>query len=148
MSARAWTVVIVAGLAIVALLVFGDEDRMASGRAKEGTQERASQALLAAPTGAGAGVTISITTANEGLPEDVKGSLEQVQQLLEAAETQSPEQAKATFEEARELVQQASDSTRDAADDTSNEATRARLIAFARTLDRIEAAIQLRIDQL
>ena len=148
MSAGRWAVVIVAALALVGLLVFGDEDRLASGRGREGAQERSSQALLAAPVGVGSGLTITITAENPSVPPDVKGSLEQVEQLLADAEDQPAEQARATLEEAQDLLEGAIDSIRDAAADTSNDAARARLLALANTLDRVERAIQLRIDQL
>jgi hypothetical protein len=148
MSARAWVVVLVAAAAIVGLVILGGEDRMASGRAREGTEERSAQALLPAPTGAGAGVTISITKENEAVPEDVRSSLEQVQQLLAAADDEPPDQAKQTLQEAQDVLNDAIDSTVDAATDTSNDATRVRLLAIAHQLKRIENVIELRIEQL
>jgi hypothetical protein len=148
MSARAWVVVLVAAAAIVGFIVLGGEDRMASGRGREGTEERSAQALLAAPSGTGAGVTISITAANEVIPADVKSSLEQVQQLIAAADDAPPEQARQSLQEAQDVLNDAIDSIEDAAADTSNDATRVRLLAIAHQLRRIENVIELRIDQL
>ena len=104
--------------------------------------------LLAAPTGTGAGVTISITAANDVVPADVKSSLEQVQQLLAAADNAPPDQARQSLQEAQDVLNDAIDSTEDAAADTSNDATRIRLLAIAHQLKRIENVIELRIEQL
>ncbi len=148
MKVWAWVAGILAGVGIIALLAAGADDRTYAGRQREGIAELSAQSLVSAPSGVGVDVTLSIAAANSITPPDVKSAIEQVQQLWIDAATQEGEQAKATLEQARDQLQDAIDSTEDAAADTSNDADRQRLLILVQLLERIEAVIQFRIDQL
>ncbi len=143
-----WVAGILAGLAIVALLASGADDRSFGGRQREGIAERSAQSLVAAPSGAGVDVTLTIAAEASITPPDVKSSIEQVQQLWATASTQQGDEAKATLQQASDQLQSAIDSTENAAADSSNDAERQRLLVLAMLLERIEAVIQFRIDLL
>src|SRR5215217_2708645 len=142
MSVWAWVAGVVAGAAIIFLVATGDDDRTFAGRDREAVEERSAQALVAAPIGVGADVTLGIAIADEDTPPEIKSSLEQVRQLLATAAPQEPGQAKATLQQAQDTLNTAIDATRDAVDDTSNDATKIRLLALAHLLERIETVIQ------
>ena len=147
MGIWAWIAGIIAGVAIIFLVAYGDDDRSYAGRDRESLSERNAQALEAAPAAVGAEVTVGLAIIDSDTPPEIKSSLEQVQQLLATAASQEGDEAKTTLGQAQETLQSAIDATKDAADDTSNDATKIRLLTLAHLLERIETVIQIRLDR-
>jgi hypothetical protein len=148
MGIWAWVAGIIAGVAIIFLVAYGDDDRTFAGRDREGLSERNAQSLEAAPVSVGTDVTLDIAVADSVTPPEVKSSLEQVQQLLATAAGQEGDEAKTTLQQAQETLGGAIDATNDVIGDTSNDATKYRLLTLVHLLERIETVIQTRLEQL
>jgi len=142
-----WIVGIIAGVAVVAFLANGDGDRTFGGRERQLFGDRAAQALEAVPVAVGAEEALPIVRSLNPPPADAAPTLDEVQQLLTTASTQSPDDAKATLQQAQDKLDTAIDTVRDDADDTSNDVERLRLLRFAAVLTKIQDAIQSRQDQ-
>jgi len=148
MGVWGWIVGILAGAAIILLMVFGDGDHQFFGRDREALFEGPPQALISAPAAIGAEGAMTVVVAQEQAPQDVQPLLAQVQELLATAASQSPEQAKPTLQQAIDTLNDAIDRVDAAADDTSSDVTKIRLLRLGIILNRIEDLIQIRLDRL
>jgi len=148
MGVWGWIVGILAGAAIILLMVFGDGDHQFFGRDREALFEGPPQALISAPAAIGAEGAMTVVVAQEQAPQDVQPLLAQVQELLATAASQSPEQAKPTLQLAIDTLNDAIDRVDAAADDTSSDVTKIRLLRLGIILNRIEDLIQIRLDRL
>jgi hypothetical protein len=148
MGVWGWVVGILAGAAVVTLLVVGDGDHSFAGRDREALFEGPPQALISAPAAIGAEQAMTIVVNQGQGPAEVQPMLEEVRQLLATAATQSPDQAKPTLQQAKVTLNEAIDRVEAEADDTSNDVTKIRLRRLALILGRVEDLIQFRLDRL
>ena len=148
MGVWGWVAGIVAGAAIVGILVVGDNDHDFFGRDREALFEGPPQALISAPAAIGAETAMTIVVRQGEAPAEVQPTLEEVKELLTTAAGQPPEQAKPTLEQAQEKLNGAIDQIEQAADDTSNDVKKIRLLRLAMILNRVEDLIQIRLDRL
>jgi hypothetical protein len=148
MGVWGWVVGVLAGAAVVTLLVVGDGDHSFSGRDREALFEGPPQALISAPAAIGAEQAMTIVVTQGQGPADVQPLLDEVRQLLATAATQSPDQAKPTLQQAKDTLNDAIDRVETEADDTSNDVTKIRLRRLALILGRVEDLIQFRLDRL
>jgi GAF domain-containing protein len=147
-SVWGWIAGILAGAAIIGLLVVGDDDHSFSGRDREALFAGPPQALISAPAAIGAEQAMTIVVTQGQAPPEVAPTLEEVRQLLATAAGQPTDQAKATLEQAQAKLKTAIDQVEKDADDTSNDVTKIRLLRLALILNRVEDLIQIRLDRL
>src|SRR5262245_35110632 len=102
MGVWGWVAGIIAGAAIIGLLVVGNDDHDFFGRDREALFEGPPQALISAPAAIGAEAAMTIVVAQGEAPPEVQPTLEEVKQLITTAAGQPPEQAKPTLEQAKE----------------------------------------------
>jgi hypothetical protein len=148
MSVWGWIAGILAGVGIVFLIAYGDDDNQIAGRQREAFNEQTAQSFVTGPEAYGSEEAISLVLNDQYLPDDLKGTLDEVRQLVATAASQPAEQAKPTLEQAVEKLGPAIDSIEQAADDTSNDATRMGLLRLALVLTKVEDLIQARLDRL
>jgi len=143
-----WIVGVIAGAAVVVLLIVGDGDHDFFGRDREALFEGPPQALISAPAAVGAEQAMTVVVNQKQAPAEVQPLLEEVQQLLATAATQSPDQAKPTLQQAQETLNGAIDQVEKAAKDTGNDVTKIRLLRLGLLLNRVEDLIETRLDRL
>lgn len=148
MGVWGWVAGIIAGAAIIGMLVVGDEDHQFFGRDREALFEGPPQSLISAPAAIGAEYAMTVVVLQEEAPAEVQPTLEEVKELLATAAGQQPEEAKATLQQAQEKLNGAIDQIEQATEDTSNDVTKIRLLRLTLILKKVEDLIQIRLDRL
>ncbi len=150
---KPWSIVVmvIAALAIVVLLIEGGNEHRVAGQAREGADERAAQQLVGMPVGVGPGAAVTMVLERDDIvPPEAASLLGEARDLIDAATAQPADQAQATLEQALDRLKAAREIIDTAADDTSpsNVLTKVRLERISRTLDGVQAVIELRLEQL
>jgi hypothetical protein len=139
-------VAVIAALGIITLLLYGSADHAIAGRDREGFEERAAQALVAAPAVDPAPV---ITTVEEQgrdrLPAETLSPLTEVRDLLAGTAGQSPEQAQPALDEAAGKLDGVLSQVETAVDEAPDQLTKIRLLHLQRVLEAIQASIESRL---
>jgi hypothetical protein len=147
---KPWSIAIVAvaGIAIVALLVVGGDERGFARRARAQVNARPALELTGITKIGGPEQTLVVILDLEVVPPEAASLLAEVRNLVEDAKDQPPDQAKDSLEEALDKLDEAMDLIDEAADDTSNLAVKARLERINAALASVEDEIEARLDQL
>jgi type VI protein secretion system component VasA len=147
---RPWAIVIavIAGLALVFLVVYGSNGRDFSGRDRDALNERALQPLVALPVALGPAPAIAIVQQKPQLPSETTALLDEVRNLVSSAEGQPADQAKPALEQAIDKLDLAIDQVDDAANDESNDLVRLRLREIQLALEKVRDVLEDRLEHL
>jgi type VI protein secretion system component VasA len=147
---RPWAIVIavIAGLALVFLVVYGSDGRDFSGRDRDALNERALQPLVAFPVTLGPAPALTIVQQKPQLPSESAALLDEVRNLVSSAEGQPADQAKPALEQAIDKLDLAIDQVDDAAEDESNDLVRLRLLEIHLVLERVRDVLEDQLDHL
>jgi hypothetical protein len=148
MSPWAIVVAIVAGLGIVALLIFDVDDRnfTRQASAEPGTRPALQLAVLAGISDPERSVSDVIDSAE--LPPEVEEALNDVRERLAAARGQAQEQAIESLEQASERLDDALQQIEDRAEDTDNAVVQMRLERVHAALTAIQERIEAWLAQV
>ncbi|HEX5166521.1 MAG TPA: hypothetical protein VFV93_14050 [Thermomicrobiales bacterium] len=147
---KPWAIVvaIVAGLGIIALLVFDSDDRDFAQRANADTSTRPALQLAVLAGISDPERSISDVIENAELPPEVEETLTEVRDLLATAREQAQAQAQESLERASDRLDSALQRVEDAADDTDNLARKGRLEQVHAALTAIQDQVEAWLDRL
>ena len=147
---RPWAIVfaVIAGLALVFLVVYGSDGRDYSGRDRDALNERAVLPLAALPVTLGPAPAIAIVQQKPQLPAETATLLDEARNLVSSAEGQPADQAKPALEQAIDKLDVAIDQIDDAAEDESNDLVRLRLLEIHLVLERVRDVLEDQLEHL
>ena len=159
MGPRAIVIAVVAGLGIVALLIFGGDERGFSERVSAQPSTRPGMQLAAVAGIANPEDAIVVVVDSELLADEIEARLEEAREQLttareelaaagEQASEQAREQARERLEQANQTLDDALERVEDEADDTDNLARQSRLEKVHAALTSIQGQIEVWLEQL